>query len=186
MKIVETPLNDCLILEPQVFGDHRGFFLESFNQKVFNDLTKTNYTFVQDNHSMSGYGVLRGLHSQITKPQGKLVRVVHGEVFDIAVDARVESSTFGKWFGVHLSAENKKQFFVPPRFLHGFVVLSEKAEFLYKTTDYYMPNDEVCVMWNDPELNINWHFNGQPVLSEKDKKGLSFNDAAKILNHTAI
>ena len=177
MNLIHTPLNDCFILEPKVFGDARGFFLESFNQRVFNELTKTNYNFVQDNHSMSGKGVLRGLHYQKTKPQGKLVRVVSGEVFDVAVDCRAGSATLGKWFGVFLSAENKKQFWVPPGFAHGFVVLSENAEFLYKTTDYYMPNDEVCILWNDRDLNIDWHFSGQPLLSEKDNRGISFKDS---------
>lgn len=174
MTLVQTPLNDCFILEPKVFGDTRGFFFESFNQRVFNEVTKTNYNFVQDNHSMSGKGVLRGLHYQKTKPQGKLVRVVSGEVFDVAVDCRPSSSTHGKWFGVHLSAENKKQFWVPPGFAHGFVVLSEKAEFLYKTTEYYLPSDEVCILWNDLDLNVDWHFSERPLLSEKDSKGISF------------
>lgn len=176
MKLIDTPLNDCFILEPQVFGDSRGFFLESFNQRVFNDLTKTNYSFVQDNHSMSGANVLRGMHFQKRSPQGKLVRVVAGEVFDVAVDVRPNSSTFGKWFGVLLSAENKRQLWVPPDFAHGFLVTSEKAEFLYKTTDYYVPGDEVCISWDDPTLNIQWPLKQAPILSEKDKKGVLFND----------
>ncbi|MFZ3231099.1 MAG: dTDP-4-dehydrorhamnose 3,5-epimerase [Pseudobdellovibrio sp.] len=177
MNLIETPLRDCFILEPKVFGDERGFFLESFNQKVFNKLTNTNYQFVQDNHSSSVKGVLRGLHYQKNSPQGKLVRVISGEVFDVAVDVRPGSVSQGKWFGLHLNAENKKQFWVPPGFAHGFVVLSERAEFLYKTTDYYVPSDEVCIKWNDEELNINWHFLATPTLSEKDKKGMSYKES---------
>jgi dTDP-4-dehydrorhamnose 3,5-epimerase len=176
MNLIETSLNDCYLLEPQVFGDSRGFFLESFNQKKFDELTKTNYQFVQDNHSKSSYGVLRGLHYQIQQPQGKLVRVTSGEVFDVVVDLRRSSSTFGKWFGSNLSAENKRQLWVPPGFAHGFVVLSESAEFLYKTTDYYAPNFEKTLMWNDPTLGIDWKFQGEPQLSAKDKVGLSFKD----------
>ena len=176
MKLIETPLNDCYVLEPVVHGDQRGFFFESFNQKVFNEVTKTNYTFVQDNHSMSGRGVLRGLHFQLHHPQGKLVRVIRGEVFDVAVDLRESSSTFGKWFGLHLRAEEKKLFWVPPGFAHGFIVLSEQAEFLYKTTDYYKPSDERCILWNDSDLNINWNFLGTPLLSSKDLKGELFKD----------
>lgn len=165
------------MLEPKVFGDARGFFLESFNQRVFNELTKTNYQFVQDNHSASEKGVLRGLHYQKTHPQGKLVRVVAGEVFDVAVDARSNSTTFGQWFGLHLTADNKKQLWVPPGFAHGFVVLSERAEFIYKTTDYYVPSDEICISWNDQDLKIDWHFLGAPKLSEKDKLGISFKES---------
>lgn len=174
MKIIETPLKDCLIIEPKVFGDERGFFFESFNQNRFNELTKTNYNFVQDNHSMSSRGVLRGLHLQKTKPQGKLVRVVAGEVYDVAVDVRKGSPSFGKSFGVHLSAKNKTQLWVPPGFAHGFVVLADQTEFLYKTTDFYHPQDEVCIKWNDSDLNIDWHFSEEPKLSEKDKNGISF------------
>jgi dTDP-4-dehydrorhamnose 3,5-epimerase len=179
MNLIESPLKDCFILEPKVFGDDRGFFLESFNQRVFNELTKTNYNFVQDNHSASGKNVLRGLHYQKNNPQGKLVRVVSGEVFDVAVDCRVGSATFGKWHGIKLSAENKKQYWVPPGFAHGFVVLSDRAEFLYKTTDYYVPADEVCIQWNDPDLNIDWHFSGEAILSEKDKRGISFKESIR-------
>ncbi len=176
MNIIETPLKDCFVLEPKVFGDERGFFFESFNQKVFNQVTNTDYSFVQDNHSMSSTGVLRGLHLQKTKPQGKLVRVVAGEVFDVAVDIRKGSESFGKWFGLHLSAENKKQLWVPPGFAHGFVVLKDNTQFLYKTTEFYVPSDEVCILWNDPDLGIDWHFSDVPKLSEKDKKGILFKD----------
>ena len=172
MKFQETPLKDCFVIEPTVFGDSRGFFMESFNQKKFNELTGTNYNFVQDNHSRSSKGVLRGLHYQIKQPQGKLVRVTHGEVFDVAVDLRKSSPTFGKWFGVILSGENRKMFWVPPGFAHGFVVLSEAADFLYKTTDYYAPEFERSLLWCDKSLNIDWQFKGEPTLSEKDKKGL--------------
>ncbi len=181
MILTETLLQDCFVLEPKVFGDARGFFLESFNQRQFNELTKTNYNFVQDNHSMSSTGVLRGLHLQKNNPQGKLVRVVAGEVFDVAVDVRKNSVSFGKWFGVHLSAENKKQLWVPPGFAHGFVVLTDNTQFLYKTTDYYAPTEEVCIQWNDSDLNIDWHYKGDPKLSEKDKKGISFSEYSKSL-----
>ena len=174
MKLTETPLKDCFVLEPKVFGDERGYFYESFNQRVFNEITRTNYLFVQDNHSLSARGVLRGLHFQKTKPQGKLVRVVAGEVYDVAVDIRKNSISYGKWFGIHLSAENKKQLWVPPGFAHGFVVLADSTQFLYKTTDYYAPNDEGCILWNDPSLKIDWHFSDQPKLSEKDKVGQLF------------
>lgn len=174
MKVEKTPLKDCLVIEPVVYGDKRGFFYESFNERKFNELTQGNWRFVQDNHSMSSHGVLRGLHYQIKAAQGKLVRVVRGEVFDVVVDLRKSSPTFGKWFGTHLNAENNKQMWIPPGFAHGFVVLSEQAEFLYKTTDFYAPEHERCILWNDPTLAIDWHFHGQPVLSEKDKMGLAF------------
>lgn len=174
MKLTETPLKDCFILEPVVHGDHRGFFMESFNQKVFNEVTNTNYIFVQDNHSSSRRGVLRGLHYQKEKPQGKLVRVTRGEVFDIAVDLRKNSASFGHWFGIKLTADNKKQLWLPPGFAHGFVVLEDSTEFLYKTTQYYDPKDEVCLLWNDKDLNIDWHYTGNILLSEKDKLGKSF------------
>jgi dTDP-4-dehydrorhamnose 3,5-epimerase len=177
VKVQETPLKDCFIIEPTVFGDSRGFFMESFNQKKFNELTGTNYNFVQDNHSRSSKGVLRGLHYQIQNPQGKLVRVSQGEVFDVAVDLRKSSPTFGKWFGTILSGENRRMFWVPPGFGHGFVVLSESADFLYKTTDYYAPEFERSLLWNDPSLNIDWQFKGDPMLSEKDKKGLPLEQA---------
>ncbi len=176
MKAIETSLKGCYIIEPAVFGDHRGFFLESFNQRVFSEITNSNYSFVQDNHSKSVKGVLRGLHYQYQKPQGKLVRAVRGEIFDVAVDARKSSPTFGKWFGIVLTEENKKQLWVPPGFAHGFVVLSETAEVLYKTTDYYNPGDEKCIRWNDASLKIDWPYAGIPMLSEKDMKGLNFQD----------
>ena len=174
MKLTPTKLNDCFILEPKIFGDDRGFFFESFNQKIFNELTKTNLTFVQDNHSKSGKNVLRGLHYQKNNPQGKLVRVTSGSVFDVAVDIRPQSETAGQWFGIELSAENKKQLWVPPGFAHGFLVLSETAEFLYKTTDYYYPEFECCIAWNDPDLNIDWGLYEPPKLSAKDQLGISY------------
>lgn len=177
MKIQKTPLQDCYVIEPAVFGDARGFFFESFNQKKFNELTGTNYNFVQDNHSKSGKSVLRGLHYQVKQSQGKLVRVTHGSVFDVAVDLRKSSPTFGKWYGQILSAENKLQMWVPPGFAHGFLVLSDSAEFLYKTTDYYAPEYERCIQWDDKTLNIQWNLTENPILSEKDKKGVSFESA---------
>lgn len=177
MQLTKTSLKDCLVIEPNVFGDDRGFFFESFNQRKFNELTGTNFNFVQDNHSKSVRGVLRGLHYQIEQAQGKLVRVSQGEVFDVAVDLRKSSSTFGKWFGLVLSAENKKQLWIPPGFAHGFVVLSETAEFLYKTTDFYAPEYERCIAWNDADLKIDWHFDGAPLLSGKDSRGFAFTDA---------
>ncbi|WP_413578493.1 dTDP-4-dehydrorhamnose 3,5-epimerase [Bdellovibrio sp. HCB290] len=177
MKVTETSLNDCYLIEPTVFGDSRGFFMESFNQKRFNELTNTNFSFVQDNHSRSGKGVLRGLHYQIKNSQGKLVRVTRGEVFDVAVDLRKSSPTFGKWFGCILSETNKFQLWVPPGFAHGFVVLSESAEFLYKASDYYAPEFERCISWNDSTLKIDWPLSFEPVLSEKDKKGTEFKSA---------
>ena len=176
MNISNTPLNDCYILEPKVYGDDRGFFFESFNHQVFQEITKSKFDFVQDNHSRSSQGVLRGLHYQYNQPQGKLVRAVRGEIFDVAVDVRQSSTSFGKWFGVHLTEENKKQLWVPPGFAHGFVVLSATAEVLYKTTEYYNPADENCIIWNDAQINIQWPYHGVPVLSEKDKKGLKFSD----------
>lgn len=177
MRVVETPLKDCYTIEPEVFGDSRGFFFESFNQKKFSDLVGANVNFVQDNHSRSVRGVLRGLHYQMNRPQGKLVRVAVGEVFDVAVDLRKSSPTFGKWHGVHLTATNKKQFWIPPGFAHGFIVLSESADFLYKTTDFYDPSSERCIIWNDTTLGIDWQCEGDPCLSEKDVKGLCFQQA---------
>ena len=177
MKVVPTAIPDLLILEPRVFGDDRGFFLESFNARRFAELTGVNTTFVQDNHSRSTRGVLRGLHYQLRQPQGKLVRVVAGEVWDIAVDLRRRSPTFGRWEGALLSAENKRQLWVPEGFAHGFVVLSESADFLYKTTDYYAPEHERCIAWNDPDLAIDWRYPGDPVLSEKDRAGVAFQHA---------
>jgi dTDP-4-dehydrorhamnose 3,5-epimerase len=156
MNIIPTAIPDVLVIEPNVFGDERGFFLESYNQKSFEALTGIKVAFVQDNHSRSAKHVLRGLHYQIKQPQGKLVRVVAGEVFDVAVDIRRASATFGKWVGERLSADNKKQMWVPPGLAHGFLVLSDVADFLYKTTDYYAPEHERCIRWNDPDLNIQW------------------------------
>ncbi|MFT5699599.1 MAG: dTDP-4-dehydrorhamnose 3,5-epimerase [Desulforhopalus sp.] len=177
MKVTPTAIPDVLIIEPNVFGDDRGFFFESFNQKVWLAKTGLERNFVQDNHSRSVKGVLRGLHYQIQQPQGKLVRVVSGEVFDVAVDIRQSSNTFGQWVGVHLSEQNKKQLWVPEGFAHGFLVLSEVAEFLYRTTDYWAPEHERCIIWNDPELGIDWPVGVKPMLSEKDGIGSFFKDA---------
>lgn len=177
MKVTATEIPDVLLIEPKVFGDARGFFFESFNQRQWQENTGLERMFVQDNHSRSGKGVLRGLHYQIRQPQGKLVRVVMGEVFDVAVDLRRTSATFGKWVGQVLSAENKKQLWVPEGFGHGFVVLSENAEFLYRTTDYYAPEHERCIIWNDPELNIDWPITESPSLSAKDAAGIAFRNA---------
>ncbi|MDH5386882.1 MAG: dTDP-4-dehydrorhamnose 3,5-epimerase [Gammaproteobacteria bacterium] len=177
MKVITTGIPDLLIIEPKVFGDERGFFFESFNNKIFKELTGVTDEFVQDNHSKSTKGVLRGLHYQIKQPQGKLVRVVRGEVFDVAVDLRKSSETFGQWQGVHLSAENKRQFWMPEGFAHGFVVLSDEAEFLYKTTDYYAPEYERCIRWDDDGLSIDWQFGGSPLVSDKDANGQLFKQA---------
>lgn len=177
MQAISTKLPGVLILEPKVFGDERGFFFESFNARAFAEATGLQCEFVQDNHSRSQRGVLRGLHYQVQHAQGKLVRVSAGEVFDVAVDLRRSSPTFGKWVGTLLSAENKRQLWVPAGFAHGFVVLSEFAEFLYKTTDYYAPEHERCIRWNDPTLAIDWPLDGAPQLSAKDQAGLSFADA---------
>lgn len=177
MQAVNTELPDMIILEPRVFGDQRGFFFESFNARSFADATGLQREFVQDNHSRSAKGVLRGLHYQVQQAQGKLVRVTAGEVYDVAVDLRRSSPTFGKWSGNLLSAENKRQLWVPEGFAHGFVVLSEFAEFLYKTTDYYAPEHERCIRWDDPTLAIDWPLDGAPQLSAKDQAGLSFVDA---------
>mgnify|MGYP001376717240 FL=1 len=168
MNVIKTSLNDCVIIEPKVFGDERGFFLETFHTSRYADLVGISIPFAQDNHSRSSMGVLRGLHFQKTKPQGKLVRVVRGEVYDVAVDIRQDSSTFGHWEGVILSEENKKQFWVPPGFAHGFVVLSDVADFEYKCTDYYDPLDEGSILWSDPNLGIKWPVSN-PILSDKDK-----------------
>ena len=181
MRCTPTAIPDALILEPKVFGDDRGFFYESYNQQTFQAATGLDVTFVQDNHSKSARNVLRGLHYQVEQPQGKLVRVVQGEVFDVAVDIRKGSKTFGLWVGQILSAENKKQLWVPPGLAHGFVVLSDTAEFLYKTTDYYAPAHERCIAWNDPDLAINWQMQGEPLLSAKDAAGLAFRDATSRL-----
>jgi len=178
MEVTPTNISDVLIIEPKVFGDERGFFFESFNKKSFESVTGLTKEFVQDNHSKSSKGVLRGLHYQIKQPQGKLVRVVDGEVLDVAVDIRRSSETFGQWVGLILSAENKRQLWVPEGFAHGFIVLSHTAEFLYKTTDYYAPEYERCIRWDDAQLMIDWQFNdGEPKVSEKDAQGAAFKDA---------
>ncbi|EPJ3899491.1 dTDP-4-dehydrorhamnose 3,5-epimerase [Proteus mirabilis] len=176
MNIIKTEIPDVLILEPKVFGDHRGFFYESFNQKIFEDAVGYPVNFVQDNHSKSSKGVLRGLHYQkAPHAQGKLVRCVHGEVFDVAVDIRPESNTYGKWVSAILSAKNKRQLWIPEGFAHGFLVLSDEAEFLYKATNFYHPKSESNIIWNDPYLNIVWPIKDRPTLSEKDKTGICFN-----------
>jgi len=179
--VTKTNIPDVLILEPKVFGDSRGFFFESFNQQDFNQVTGLDVNFVQDNHSRSDKKVLRGLHYQMKQPQGKLVRVVHGEVLDVAVDIRPSSLTFGKWVAEILSAENKKQLWMPPGFAHGFITLSDSAEFLYKTTDYYFPLYERCIHWNDSTLAIDWKMNDSPIVSTKDQAGMSFIDAMDYL-----
>jgi dTDP-4-dehydrorhamnose 3,5-epimerase len=167
MRVIKTKLKDCMIIEPKVFGDERGFFLETFQAERYNKYVGINLPFVQDNHSRSHKGVLRGLHFQKTKPQGKLVRVVQGEVYDVAVDIRLGSPTFGEWEAIILSEENKTQFWVPPGFAHGFVVLSDTADFEYKCTDYYDPSDEGSILWDDPDLDISWPIE-HPKLSSKD------------------
>lgn len=178
MKAARLAIPDVVLIEPKVFGDSRGFFFESFNQKAFNEATGTNHQFVQDNHSRSAKGVLRGLHYQIQQPQGKLVRVAQGAVFDVAVDIRKSSPTFGQWVGEVLSADNHRQLWVPPGFAHGFMVLSETAEFLYKTTDYYAPVYERCIVWDDPDLAIDWPNIGMaPLLSAKDFAGRKLSNA---------
>ena len=171
MNVIRTEIPDILILEPKVFGDERGFFFESFNQHVFEEKTGLKPRFVQDNHSRSAKNVLRGLHYQIRQPQGKLVRVVTGEVFDVAVDLRKHSPTFGRWTGITLSAESKLMLWIPKGFAHGFLVLSEFADFLYKTTDYYAPEHERCIIWNDPDIGISWPLTSEPTLAAKDKSG---------------
>jgi len=171
MKVTPTAIPDVLIIEPKVFGDERGFFFESFNQKAFNEATGLDVSFVQDNQSRSAKGVLRGLHYQVKQPQGKLVRAVRGAVFDVAVDVRKGSSTFGIWVGVELSEGNNKQLWIPPGLAHGFLVLSESADFLYKTTDYYAPEHERCIAWNDPGIGIDWPSEVHPLLSPKDQLG---------------
>ena len=176
MNFIKTVLPDVLILEPKVFGDDRGFFFENYNKKQFAELGITD-EFVQDNHSRSAKNVLRGLHYQVKHAQGKLVRVIAGEIFDVAVDIRRSSKTFGKWVGFNISAASKKIVWIPPRFAHGFVVLSEFAEVLYKTTDYYAPEFERTIAWNDPDLKINWPINGRPILSPKDESGFAFRQA---------
>ena len=178
MKATRLAIPDVVLIEPKVFGDERGFFFESFNQKAFNEATGTNHQFVQDNHSRSSKGVLRGLHYQIQQPQGKLVRVAQGAVFDVAVDIRKSSPTFGKWVGEVLSADNHRQLWVPPGFAHGFVVLSDTAEFLYKTTDYYAPAHERCIAWDDATLAIDWKDIKLTIkLSNKDQQGSKMDNA---------
>jgi dTDP-4-dehydrorhamnose 3,5-epimerase len=177
MKAVPTAIPDVLVIEPDVFGDARGFFFESWNRRAFAELVGRDVEFVQDNHSASARGVLRGLHYQVAQPQGKLVRVVAGEVFDVAVDLRRASATFGKWAGERLSADNHRMMWVPPGFAHGFLVLSERAEFLYKTTDYYAPQHERTLLWNDPALGIPWPLSGEPVLKPRDAAGARLADA---------
>jgi dTDP-4-dehydrorhamnose 3,5-epimerase len=182
MPIIATPtaILDVLIIEPKVFGDDRGWFFESFNEKEFSEVVGKQITFVQDNHSSSTKGVLRGLHYQTEQTQGKLVRVVKGSVYDVVVDLRQSSSTFGRWVGVELSSENKKQLWIPRGFAHGFLVMSDEAEFLYKTTDYWLPASEQCIAWNDPTLDIQWPRIGMdPILNPKDQQGLSWSQAPK-------
>lgn len=177
MKVTATPIADVLMVEPKVFGDTRGFFFESFNQRDFNAATGTNLSFVQDNHSRSAKGVLRGLHYQIGQPQGKLVRVVRGSIFDVAVDIRPASPTFGKWAGLELNEFDHRQLWVPPGLAHGFLVLTDSADVLYKATDYYAPELERCIAWNDPALNIDWPLEVEPLLSAKDRHGMSLSGA---------
>jgi len=171
MKAIATAIPEVLVIEPAVFGDARGFFLESWNQRAFDAAVGREVRFVQDNHSASGRGVLRGLHYQVKQPQGKLVRVVAGEVYDVAVDLRRSSPTFGRWVGERLSAANRRMMWVPIGFAHGFLVLSDSAEFLYKTTDYYAPEHERTLLWNDPRLGIDWPLDGAPILKPKDAEG---------------
>ena len=170
MQVIKTEIPDVKIINPKVFGDQRGFFLETYEQKRYQEMLNINLTFVQDNHSRSQKNVLRGLHFQKENPQGKLVRVVRGEVFDVAVDIRKDSSTYGKWVGVILSEDNKSQLWIPPGLAHGFLVLSDIADFEYKCTNYYDPNSEGCLLWNDPTININWPIT-TPILSDKDRLG---------------
>ena len=175
MKVSKTKLDDCVIIEPKIFSDARGFFLETYRDSYYSDLAGISMPFVQDNHSRSSKGVLRGLHFQKKKPQGKLVRVVSGKVFDVAVDIRKDSKTYGKWDSVILSGDNKKQFWVPPGFAHGFLVLSDSADFEYKCTDYYNPEDEHSILWNDPSLAISWP-DKDPIISNKDAAAPAFID----------
>lgn len=177
VKVVATAIPDVMVIEPAVFGDHRGFFFESFNAREFKRLTGIEPPIMQDNHSRSAKGVLRGLHYQIAQPQGKLIRVIAGEVFDVAVDIRRSSPTFGRWVANTLSAENKKQMWIPAGFAHGFQVIAEHAEVLYKTTDYYAPQHERCILWNDPQLGIEWPHRENPIVSAKDANGAPFSEA---------
>jgi dTDP-4-dehydrorhamnose 3,5-epimerase len=176
VNVIRAGIPDVLILEPAVFGDDRGFFFESYNEREFSEKTGVSVRFVQDNHSRSAKNVLRGLHYQIRQPQGKLVRVIRGEVYDVAVDIRRSSPTFGHWTANVLSEQNKRMLWIPPGFAHGFLVTSDYTEFLYKTTDYWAPSFERCIAWNDPELAISWPLQGEPVLSDKDRLGLRFRD----------
>lgn len=180
METIQTKIQDVLIIKPKVFEDERGFFFESFNEKKFNEIIRKKVQFVQDNHSRSCRNVLRGLHYQVKYPQGKLIRVVMGEIYDVAVDMRQGSETFGKWIGEYISSENKRQLWIPEGFAHGFVVTSEYAEVLYKTTDYWHPEYERSILWNDKNLNIKWPLNEKPELSEKDMKALSFKESEAI------
>ncbi|MEK9803159.1 MAG: dTDP-4-dehydrorhamnose 3,5-epimerase [Curvibacter sp.] len=177
MNVIPTAIPEVLLLEPKVFGDARGFFFESYNARAFAQATGLDLNFVQDNHSRSARGVLRGLHYQLKQPQGKLVRVVRGSVYDVAVDVRRSSPTYGRWVGVELSESNHRQLWVPAGFAHGFLVTSESADFLYKTTDYYAPEHERCIAWNDPAIGIEWPLTGAPVLSGKDQQGVSLAQA---------
>ncbi len=177
MNVIRTAIPEVLILEPKVFGDARGFFMESYNAKTFREATGLAVDFVQDNHSRSAHGVLRGLHYQLQQPQGKLVRVVRGAVFDVAVDVRKSSPTFSQWVGVELSEDNHRQLWVPEGFAHGFLVLSDSADFLYKTTDYYAPEHERCIAWNDPAIGIEWPLDAAPRLSAKDQAGVPLAEA---------
>lgn len=177
MNIIPTPIPDVVLIEPKVFADTRGFFYESFNERTFRDQVGVEVSFVQDNHSSSGPRVLRGLHYQIQQAQGKLVRAIAGVIFDVAVDIRQSSPTFGQWVGYELSGENKRQLWVPGGFAHGFLVLSDGAEVLYKTTEYYAPQFDRCIVWNDPQLAIAWPLAGEPILSEKDRAGKFLKDA---------
>ncbi len=177
MNVLATEIPDVMLIEPRVFGDDRGFFFESFNAKAFSEKTGVSLPFVQDNHSRSIQNVLRGLHYQIQQPQGKLVRALMGSIFDVAVDIRKSSPHFGQWVGYELSAENKRQLWVPPGFAHGFVVLSEFAEVAYKTTDYYAPQHERCILWNDSDLAIDWQITASPILSAKDQAGVRLKSA---------
>lgn len=177
MNVIPTTIPDVLVIEPRVFTDERGFFFESYNARDFAEQAGVRVDFVQDNHSRSVYNVLRGLHYQIENVQGKLIRAIVGEVFDVAVDLRQRSPTFGQWVGCRLSAENKRQLWIPGGFAHGFLVLSDAAEMLYKTTDFYAPQHERCIRWDDPDLAINWPLNGEPIVSKKDRAGDAFKDA---------
>jgi len=177
MKIIPTAIPDVLLVEPRVFGDERGFFFESYNERQWREKTGQDLRFVQHNHSRSARNVLRGLHYQIRRPQGKLVRVIRGEVYDVAVDLRRSSATFGRWVGAYLSEENKRIFWVPPGFAHGFLVLSQMADFLYLATDFYAPEHERAIAWNDPDLNVSWPLQGEPLLSDKDRRAVRFRDA---------